>query len=283
MTAMKGQHAVRQLTAPAPEASRHIAFSWRRRKPPVRDRGILSRLACAGVVGALAAAAIGAAPRAEAAAPGEKAFQENCGRCHPLPDPQKLTSEQWVVRLETMAPMARLNKEEKTRVLGFLQEHSAKAVQVVSMAQERKIFEEKCSLCHTPDRIFVEPLTPESRRHIVLRMRERAPAGWISEKEAHEILEYLEHGAPEAKKPVRKEAKGGPAEVFRERCSACHTLERVYLELEESKEKGKAAPWMHIVKRMREKAPEWITEKEAEQILSYLRTLRPVEKNESKP
>lgn len=213
-----------------------------------------------------------------AAKTGEEVFKANCGRCHSLPDPQKLTSEEWVVRLEMMAPMARLGKEEKTKVLGFLQEHSKKAAQVVSMARERKVFEEKCSLCHTPDRIFLEPLTPESRRHIVLRMRERAPEGWITEEDAHEILEYLAHGAPEAKKPQRKEVKGKAPEVFRERCSGCHTLERVYLELEESKEKGKAAPWMHIVKRMREKAPEWISADEAEQIVKYLQTLKPAGK-----
>ncbi len=225
--------------------------------------------------GLLAAALLALVPAAGwASHTGEHVFQENCGRCHALPDPEKLTSEQWVVRLEMMAPMARLNKEEKTKVLGFLQEHSKKAVQVVSMARERKTFEEKCSLCHTPDRIFLEPLTPESRRHIVLRMRSRAPQGWITEEDAHEILEYLTHGAPEAKKPQRKEVKGGPAEVFRERCSACHTLERIYLKVEESE--GKAPAWMHIVARMREKAPQWITQKEAEQILSYLEALKPV-------
>ena len=66
------------------------------------------------------------------------------------------------------------------------------------------------------------------------------------------------------------------AQVFRERCSACHTLERVYLALEESQGKDKAPPWMHIVQRMREKAPEWISAQEAEQIMTYLQSLKPV-------
>jgi len=207
---------------------------------------------------------------------GENIFRVNCAKCHALPDPAKLTEEQWVLRLKDMAVNAGLNKEQKDEVLSYLQNHSKKAVQVVAMANERRTFEEKCSLCHNLDRILLEPLTPESRRHIILRMKERAPEGWITENDVHEILEYLAHGAPDAKRPQRKEIQGQPAQVFRERCSACHTLERVYLALEESQGKDKAPPWMHIVQRMREKAPEWISAQEAEQIMTYLQSLKPV-------
>lgn len=63
-------------------------------------------------------------------------------------------------------------------------------------------------------------------------------------------------GAPQAKRPERKAVTGGEV-LFRERCSACHTLERVYLEVE--KTKGRAPAWLHIVKRMQEKTPRWIT------------------------
>lgn len=210
--------------------------------------------------------------------PGEKTFKKRCSKCHTLPDPAKLTAKQWVVSLENWAPFARVKGEKKRELLAWLQAHSKKTTQMVSVAQERKTFEEKCSLCHRPDRIFIIPLTPKSQRHIVMRMRERAPEDWITEKDAREILEYLALGAPEAKKPVRKPVEGGAADVFRERCSGCHNLERVYLALEKSKEKGNAPPWMHTVKRMREKAPEWITEKEGDQILSYLQALKPVKK-----
>ncbi len=177
-----------------------------------------------------------------------------------------------------MAPMAGLNKKQKAEVLAFLQSHSQKAESVVSAAQEKKLFEDKCSLCHTSQRVFLNPLTPESRQHIVHRMQERS-LGWISPKEAERILAYLDQGAPGIKKPKRKKINGGAAATFRERCTGCHSLERIYLELEEHKKlAGKSAAWMHIVKRMREKAPDWIDSREAEKIVSYLQKLKPVKK-----
>lgn len=225
-------------------------------------------------VGCVLLAAVSAASHAQEP-PGKATFEQRCKQCHALPDPKKLTDEQWVVRLDLMAPMAGLRPGEKSDVLQFLQSHNEAAVTVASMAREKRLFEEKCGLCHTTDRVFLVKLTTETRKHVIDEMRERAP-DWISEKEAHEIVEYLVHGAPEAKKPVRKEVKGGSAVAFRERCSACHTLERVYLELEKSKDGNKAPTWLHIVKRMREKAPEWIDEKEAREIVTYLKTLKPV-------
>lgn len=223
----------------------------------------------AGGFALLSAVASAANPETSA---GEKIFKSQCSQCHALPDPQKLTAEQWVLRLEQMAPMAGLKSQEKTEVLNFLQGHSQKAVKIVSMAEERRLFEQKCGLCHSPDRVFLEPLSGESLRHVVLRMRERAP-GWISEEELREIMEYLTHGAPEAKRPERKPIAGSEA-LFRERCSACHTLERVYLEIE--KTKGRPPPWLHIVKRMQEKSPQWITPAEGNEILKYLQSLKAV-------
>ncbi len=209
---------------------------------------------------------------------GEKLFKKRCSQCHALPTPDKLTSEEWVSQLDTMAPMAGLKKKQKVDVLSFLQDHSKKATTLVSMSREKKLFEEKCSLCHSPQRVFLRPLTPESRHHIVLRMQERA-SGWISPQEAERILAFLDQGAPGIKKPQRSKINGGAAAVFRERCTGCHSLERIYLELEEHTElAGKSAGWMHIVKRMREKAPDWMTAKEAGQIVKYLSSFKPVMK-----
>ena len=218
-----------------------------------------------------------------AAANGSKIFEKRCSQCHDLPNPKKPPPEGWVKRLDLMAPMAGLSKKEKAEVLSYLLSHSKTAEQALSVAQERKIFEKKCSLCHSTVRIFTEKLTPESRRHIVLRMKERAP-DWISPKDAEAILDFLQ----KAKKPVVAMPKLGPKpvktaglppqEVFRARCSACHTLERVYLKLEEAG--PNADVWTHIVSRMRKKNPEWISKRDAEKILTYLQSLRPVrEKN----
>ena len=204
--------------------------------------------------------------------PGEKVFKKRCSQCHELPNPKQLTSDEWVDRLNMMAPLAGLKKNQKKDVLEYLQGHSRKATTIVSMSREQRLFEEKCTLCHTTNRVFLMPLTKESRRHIVLRMQKRA-SGWISPEEAQDILNYLESGAPGTDKPKRKAITGGAKEVFRERCSACHQLDRVFYEFEEHR--FKAGGWMHIVKRMREKAPDWMTSKEAGEIAKYLDSLKP--------
>ncbi|MEN8108629.1 MAG: hypothetical protein ABFS22_11560 [Pseudomonadota bacterium] len=207
---------------------------------------------------------------------GKKIMEDKCTLCHDLPEPGKLSKEQWVVTLKEMAANAGLSKREKKVVLDYVTSHEKKALIAVSMAKERELFEQKCSLCHTTARVFLMPLTSKSRRHIVLRMQKRAP-DFITSNEAHQILEYLNAGAPGADKPpARAPADGSPAAIFRNRCTVCHTAERVYLELQESDKKGATVVWGHVIKRMREKVPDWITEKEAKQILQYLSSLKPV-------
>jgi len=205
--------------------------------------------------------------------PGEKLFKKRCAKCHDLPTPGKLTSEEWIVSLDSMAKYSGLKKNQKQDVLSFLQSHSKKAETIVSMAKEQKIFEKKCTACHSADRVFIMKLTPKSRQHIVKRMQERAP-GLITANDAEKILEFLDQGAPDIRKPERKPVKGDTATIFRERCTACHSLERVF--------KGRdgreftAKDWTHLVSRMREKAPDWISQKEARQITNYLKTLQPM-------
>ena len=62
----------------------------------------------------------------------------------------------------------------------------------------------------------------------------------------------------------RQSRRRGAVDVFRVRCGACHTLERVYQYLETH---GSKAEWPLLVERMRLKAPEWISETEAVLIL----------------
>ena len=38
------------------------------------------------------------------------------------------------------------------------------------------------------------------------------------------------------------------------------------------KERDKASAWIHVVNRMRGKAPDWISEEEARQIVEYLQS-----------
>ncbi|MBI1864554.1 MAG: hypothetical protein HYR98_02270, partial [Nitrospirae bacterium] len=198
---------------------------------------------------------------------GERLYKERCSMCHALPKPGEKTEKQWPKIIEQMAANAQLNAREKESVLKYLVEHARHETVEARMAEERKLFETKCSLCHSIDRIYVLKLTPEVMDHIVNRMRLRAP-DWITPEQARKILEYMKVDPHERRQ--RKEVKEGPAVLVRERCSACHELERVYLEAEKPGTKD----WMHIVKEMQEKAPEWITKEEADHIVGFLNDLK---------
>ena len=195
---------------------------------------------------------------------GKEVFEQRCQRCHDLPDPGKPPEMGWEKRLKLMAKLAKLSPEQKSDVLGYLQSHSQSAEKTISLADERRLFEKKCSLCHTLDRIFLEPLTDETRQHIVKRMRGKNQS-WISEEESRQILDYLSK-APKVTR--EKTAKGDAEQVFLERCSACHSLERVY-----NKMKNDQTSWMHVVERMQNKAPEWLSKDDAGLVIEYLRSL----------
>lgn len=206
-----------------------------------------------------------------AAEEGEARFEQRCAQCHDTSDPSGQARE-WFERIEEMGPLEDLDQARRMEVLDFLRHHERRTTEMVALAEERQLFQEKCSLCHTTDRVFLEPMTPETRRHIVLRMQERAP-DWITPEEAEQILDFLAQTEGD-EPPSPAETKREPATVFRERCSVCHTLERVYLHLEAGEELGPT--WLHIVQRMRAKAPQWIDEEEARMILEYLEGLEPV-------
>ena len=203
--------------------------------------------------------------------PGEGSFKERCGQCHSEDDPAGPASTQWLTGVD--APLVELTTKQKEDVLRFLQHHGPEAVEKVSVARDRALFDEKCNLCHSADRMFIEPLSAAEKRVVVTRMQERAP-DWLSPREMEIILNYLDKGAPGAARPGESTSAYTPAELFRERCSNCHELERVYLHLD--KGETTADSWMLLVARMRAKAPDLISDEEGEKILNYIRGLAPV-------
>ena len=119
------------------------------------------------------------------------------------------------------------------------------------------------------------PFNEESRRHVVERMQNRAGLDWLSDTDAERILSYLAKATPEIQAPERLDGRSGQ-EILSARCTACHSLERIFLELDEHP--GDSDLWTHIVGRMRSKAPQWISEGEAESIIEFLQTLEPQNK-----
>lgn len=205
---------------------------------------------------------------------GQALFEARCAACHDLPDPMAPPDEGWAERLELMAPLARLKDGDKQDVLSYLLEHTQHSVNVAALEEDRSFFEEKCSRCHALQRIFLEPLTDESRHHVVVRMQARSGTDWLSDEDVERVLNYLAVATPDTAPPESLSADAGAREIFDVRCTGCHTLERVFTMSADSHEDGSPV-WEHVVGRMRGKAPQWITDTEAQRILEYLREAMP--------
>jgi len=51
---------------------------------------------------------------------GHDLFQNNCGKCHKLPKPEKLTNPQWATILDKMAPKAKLNTDQSDLIYKYI-------------------------------------------------------------------------------------------------------------------------------------------------------------------
>ncbi len=52
------------------------------------------------------------------------------------------------------------------------------------------LYEEKCSKCHTLERVFADPKTPEEWRICIDKMREKSPL-WITAEEVSRIIDEI--------------------------------------------------------------------------------------------
>ncbi len=199
---------------------------------------------------------------------GKALFEVRCAACHELPNPAEPPTEGWLEQLEKMAPLARLKQGQQQEVLTYLLAHTQQSVNVAALEEDRAFFEEKCSRCHSLQRIFLEPLTDESRQHVVARMKARSGTDWLSDEDVGRVLNYLAVATPEIEPPEPLSAAASAYEIFEVRCTGCHTLERIFAKSLDSENGGSA--WEHVVGRMRGKAPQWMTDAETQSILEYL-------------
>ncbi|MFQ6006645.1 MAG: hypothetical protein ACE5OQ_14220 [Woeseia sp.] len=212
-----------------------------------------------------------------AAAPdGESLFEKRCSACHKLPDPGQPPPMGWAQQLELMVPLARLKENQKQAVLDYLISHSQQAAMAAALDEDRLLFEEKCSRCHTVNRVLLSPLHGDSLRHVINRMQGRSGTDWLSDQDVERVLVYLDTAPREVVPSAPVSGDSTAAEIFVARCSACHSLERIFLKLDEDPKEP--AFWSHTVSRMRGKAPQWVSESEAGQILEYLRSSSPVQR-----
>ncbi len=208
------------------------------------------------------------APAWAATVDGQGLFEKRCSACHKLPDPGQPPPQGWAEQLDLMAPLARLKTDQKQSVLDYLQTHSKQASMKAALDEDREFFEEKCGQCHTTNRILLSELHGDSLRHVVSRMQSRSGTDWLSDEDVQRVLDYLESESREASATAQLNNDATSADIFAARCSACHTLERVFKNLDEKSDP--ADFWSHTVSRMRGKAPQWMSDVEADEILEFL-------------
>jgi cytochrome c2 len=123
---------------------------------------------------------------------GKQLFESKCVTCHVRPDPENLTAAMWVERMETMAPLAALNAQEKAKVLEYLQIHSGTLEQI--LAGERVHFEQHCSACHaTTETVPRTEKTGNQFEEFMIEHVEAMTGKDLEEDAAHEVAEYLLH------------------------------------------------------------------------------------------
>lgn len=57
---------------------------------------------------------------AENLAQGKTIYENNCGKCHALPNPAKYTDEKWVGIMNWMAPKAKLDDNQKALAFAYV-------------------------------------------------------------------------------------------------------------------------------------------------------------------
>lgn len=117
-------------------------------------------------------------------------YEQKCASCHTLPDPHNLTAPQWVEQLESMAPMARLEEEEKQRLLAFLQANAGQPGEV--LAKETSAYNSNCAGCHAdPASVPKMSETGSELERALIDHLEDDFSKVLTKTDAHEIAEFL--------------------------------------------------------------------------------------------
>lgn len=125
------------------------------------------------------------------------------------------------------------------------------------------LYEEKCSKCHTLERVFANPKTEKEWRLCITRMMRKNPL-WITADDSDIIANEIIHTKHTHITPFSKRRYNNAKMLFIDRCTKCHSLNRIL-----SKNKSKTE-WLETVTRMRDNAPDLFNNKDVVMIVDYL-------------
>lgn len=126
------------------------------------------------------------------------------------------------------------------------------------------LYEEKCSKCHTLERVFAEPKTEGEWQACVSRMMKKSKF-WITKEDAERIVDEIIGKRKDSVSPVLQRKKYADIKLlFIDRCTRCHTTGRI---LKKTKTRDE---WLETVLRMRDNAPELFLEEDVSLISGFL-------------
>lgn len=126
------------------------------------------------------------------------------------------------------------------------------------------LYEEKCSKCHTLERVFAEHKTENEWRICIAKMIQKNPL-WITETEEVQITDEILGRRNDIVIPYPQKKKYADTQLlFIDRCTKCHTASRILKENKTEEE------WKETILRMRDNAPELFYEEDIAVLTEYL-------------
>jgi cytochrome c2 len=126
------------------------------------------------------------------------------------------------------------------------------------------LYEEKCSKCHTLERVFAELKTESEWQICVTRMMKKNKF-WITEEEGAQIIDEIVGKRKDIIAAIPQKKKYADAQVlFIDRCTRCHKVSRI---LDKNKTRDE---WVETIIRMRDNAPELFFDEDIPVIADFL-------------
>jgi cytochrome c5 len=159
--------------------------------------------------------------------------------------PITVSCQQFSGQKKTIAPPAAtsLNKYLRSTFTGTPRDQQV-------MMKGMKLFEEKCSSCHEPNRALTVIKDPAVWVQTIKRMQYYSK-GAISDQEAKELVEF------------HVTAQQREIDTFEKTCTKCHDDERI------NSRSMSEDQWLATIKRMQQKAPELITDEKVYLLAAY--------------
>ncbi|HLG40052.1 MAG TPA: hypothetical protein VI461_10300 [Chitinophagaceae bacterium] len=129
----------------------------------------------------------------------------------------------------------------------------------VNITMGHKVIQQRCSTCHSLERVYASVKTENDWRNYITRIRTKEPA-ILNDQEALQVLGYLikNLGIDDTKMDVQIGMK-----IILGKCHKCHTIERIFTS------KKTSADWIKTIELMRSFDPNLLNDSEARQVNYY--------------